>query len=186
MFLERYGGDGCDCDDARMMALLLFVAMAMRMKNDFACIFLLLMMVIIMMMTLMTIETFLHMIVSTVMMASVMIIVILQCSSWRCDVFSLNFFPDVFLHCDCRMNVCGCMCMCRSCVWCGGMKYDGDACAFMKTCANAHFCVKLLRLYATCFCSGLLFYFVEVYFGLYFAAVDVPPSSSSQALATTP
>ena len=34
--------------------------------------------------------------------------------------------------------------------------------------------------------SALLFYFVEVYFGLYFAAVDVPPSSSSQALATTP
>ena len=30
--------------------------------------------------------------------------------------------------------------MCRSCVWCGGMKFDGDACAFMKTCANAHFC----------------------------------------------
>jgi len=45
---------------------------------------------------------------------------------------------------------------------------------------------KLLRLYATCFCSGLIFYFVEVYFGLYFAAVDVPPSSSSQALTTTP
>ena len=58
------------------------------------------------------------------------------------------------------------------------MKCNGDACAFMKTCANAHFCVKLLRLYATCFCAGLLFYFVEVYFGLYFAAVDVPPSSS--------
>jgi hypothetical protein len=56
----------------------------------------------------------------------------------------------------------------------------------MKTCANAHFCVKLLRLYATCFCAALLFYFVEVYFGLYFAAVDVPPSSSSQALTTTP
>ena len=34
MFLERYGGDGCDCDDERMMALMLFVAMAMRMKND--------------------------------------------------------------------------------------------------------------------------------------------------------
>jgi hypothetical protein len=45
---------------------------------------------------------------------------------------------------------------------------------------------KLLRLYGTCFCAALLFYFVEVYFGLYFAAVDVPPSSSSQALATTP
>ena len=98
----------------------------------------------------------------------------------------LEFFPDVFLHCDCRMHVCGCMCMCRSCVWCGGMKYDGEACAFMKTCANAHFCVKLLRLYATCFCAALLFYFVEVYFGLYFAAVDVPPSSSSQALTTRP
>ena len=36
MFLLRYGGDGCDCDDERMMALMLFVAMAMRMKNDFA------------------------------------------------------------------------------------------------------------------------------------------------------
>ena len=34
--------------------------------------------------------------------------------------------------------------------------------------------------------AALLFYFVEVYFGLYFAAVDVPPSSSSQALTTTP
>ena len=34
--------------------------------------------------------------------------------------------------------------------------------------------------------AALLFYFVEVYFGLYFAAVDVPPSSSSQALATRP
>ena len=96
MFLERYGGDGCDCDDERMMTLMLFVAMAMRMKNDFASIFLLLMMVIIMMMTLMTIETFLHMIVSTVMMASVMIIVMLRCFSWRCCIFSLNFFPDVF------------------------------------------------------------------------------------------
>ncbi len=32
MFLERYGGEGCDCDDERMMALMLFVAMAMRMK----------------------------------------------------------------------------------------------------------------------------------------------------------
>ena len=98
----------------------------------------------------------------------------------------LEFFPDVFLHCDCRMNVCGCMCTCRSCVWCGGMKYDGDACAFMKTCSNAHFCVKLLRLCATCFWAALLFYFVEVHFGLYFAAVDVPPSSSSQALGTKP
>ncbi len=57
MFLERYGGDGCDCDDERMMALMLFVAMAMRMKNEFASIFLLLMMVIIMMMTLITMET---------------------------------------------------------------------------------------------------------------------------------
>ena len=47
-------------------------------------------------------------------------------------------------------------------------------------------CVKLLRLYATCFWGGLIFYFVEVYFGLYVAAVDVPPSSSSQALSTTP
>jgi hypothetical protein len=36
MFLERYGGDGCDCDDERMMALMLFVAIAVRMKNDFA------------------------------------------------------------------------------------------------------------------------------------------------------
>ncbi len=98
----------------------------------------------------------------------------------------LEFLPDVFLHFDCRMHVCGCICMCRSCVWCGGMKCNGDACAFMKTCANAHFCVKLLRLCATCFCAGLLFCFVEVYFGLYFAAVDVPPSSSSQALTTRP
>ena len=35
--------------------------------------------------------------------------------------------------------------------------------------------MKLLRVYGTCFCASLLFYFVEVYFGLYFAAVDVPP-----------
>ena len=34
MFLESYGGDGCDCDDERMMALMLFVAMVMRMKID--------------------------------------------------------------------------------------------------------------------------------------------------------
>jgi hypothetical protein len=33
MFLESYGGDGCDCDDERMMALMLFAAIAMRMKN---------------------------------------------------------------------------------------------------------------------------------------------------------
>ena len=46
------------------------------------------------------------------------------------------------------------------------MKYDGDACAFMKTCANAHFCVKLLRLYATCFCAALLFYFVAFTVGI--------------------
>ena len=57
MFLERYGGDGCDSDDERMMALMLFVAMATRMKNDFAIMIMLLMMVIIMMMTLMTMET---------------------------------------------------------------------------------------------------------------------------------
>ena len=97
------------------------------------------------------------------------------------QVCVVTYFPhDLFLHCDCPKHVQ------KSCVWCGGMKYDGEACAFMKTCANAHFCVKLLRLFATCFCSALLFYFVEVYFGLYFAAVDVPPSSSSQALGTTP
>ena len=34
MFLESYGGDGCDCDDEMMMALMLFVAMVMRMKID--------------------------------------------------------------------------------------------------------------------------------------------------------
>ena len=34
MFLESYGGDGCDCDDERMMALMLFVAMAVGMKID--------------------------------------------------------------------------------------------------------------------------------------------------------
>ena len=55
------------------------------------------------------------------------------------------------------------------------MKFDGDACAFMR----------MMREVA-CFWVALLFYFVEVYFGLYFAAVDVPPSSSSQALATRP
>ena len=32
----------------------------------------------------------------------------------------------------------------------------------------------------------VLFYFIELCFGSYSAAVDVPPSSSSQALATTP
>jgi len=34
MFLESYGGDGCDCDDERMMALMLFMAMAVTMKID--------------------------------------------------------------------------------------------------------------------------------------------------------
>ena len=34
IFLESYGGDGCDCDDERMIALMLFVAMAMGMKID--------------------------------------------------------------------------------------------------------------------------------------------------------
>ncbi len=65
MFLERYGGDGCDCNDERMMILMLFVAMAMRMKNDFAIIILLLLLLLLsmmiigmmMMMTLMTMET---------------------------------------------------------------------------------------------------------------------------------
>ena len=63
MFLERYGGDGCDCDDERMMALMLFVAMAMRMKNDFAIIMVLLLLLLLLtmmktmtMMTLMTIK----------------------------------------------------------------------------------------------------------------------------------
>ena len=32
----------------------------------------------------------------------------------------------------------------------------------------------------------VLFYFIELCFGSYSAAVDVPPSSSSQALTTTP
>ena len=32
MFLESYGGDGCDCDDERMMALMLLMAMAVGMK----------------------------------------------------------------------------------------------------------------------------------------------------------
>ena len=62
MFLERYGGDGCDCDDERMMILMLFVAMATRMKNDFAIIMVLLLLLLTMMktmtmMTLMTMET---------------------------------------------------------------------------------------------------------------------------------
>ena len=61
MFLERYGGDGCDCDDERMMALM-FVAMAMRMKNDFAIMIVLLLLMLTMMktmtmMTLMTMKT---------------------------------------------------------------------------------------------------------------------------------
>ena len=61
MFLERYGGDGCDCDDERMMALM-FVAMAMRMKNDFAIMIVLLLLMLTMMktmtmMTLMTMES---------------------------------------------------------------------------------------------------------------------------------
>ena len=34
MFLESYGGDGCDCDDERMIPLMLLMAMAMRMKID--------------------------------------------------------------------------------------------------------------------------------------------------------
>ena len=50
MFLERYGGDGCDCDDERMMALILFVAMATRMKNDFAIIIVLLLLLLLSMM----------------------------------------------------------------------------------------------------------------------------------------
>ena len=33
MFLESYGGDGCECDDERMMALMLFVAMAVGMHS---------------------------------------------------------------------------------------------------------------------------------------------------------
>ena len=47
MFLERYGGDGCDCDDERMMVLMLFVAMATRMKNDFAIIMVLLLLLLL-------------------------------------------------------------------------------------------------------------------------------------------
>ena len=61
MFLERYGGDGCDCDDERMMALMLFVGMATKMKNEFAIIIVLLLLMTMMktitMMTLMTMET---------------------------------------------------------------------------------------------------------------------------------
>jgi hypothetical protein len=61
MFLERYGGDGCDYDDERMMALLLFVSMAMRMKIDFKIIIVLLLLMTMMktmtMMTLMTMES---------------------------------------------------------------------------------------------------------------------------------
>ena len=34
MFLESYGGDSCDCDDEMMMALMLFVAMAVGVKID--------------------------------------------------------------------------------------------------------------------------------------------------------
>ena len=45
---------------------------------------------------------------------------------------------------------------------------------------------EVAALVCNVFLGGLLFYFVEVYFGLYFAAVDVPPSSSSQALGTRP
>ena len=58
-----------------------------------------------------------------------------QFALWRIFLYC---FHGVFLYCDCRMNVFACMRMCRSCVWCGGMECDGDACAFMKTCVNAH------------------------------------------------
>ena len=55
-----------------------------------------------------------------------------QFALWRVLLYG------VFLHCDCRMHFCAYMCTCISCVWCGGMKCDGDVCAFMKTCVNAH------------------------------------------------
>ena len=58
-----------------------------------------------------------------------------QFALWR---VLLYVFHDVFVHCDCRLHLCACMCACKSCVWCGGMKCDGDVCAFMKTCVNAH------------------------------------------------
>ena len=90
------------------------------------------------MMTLMTMESCLCMIVSTVILASVMIIVMLRCASLRCGAFSCIVSMACFFYCDCQMNVFACMCMCISCVWYGGMKCGGDACAFMKTCANAH------------------------------------------------
>ena len=58
-----------------------------------------------------------------------------QFALWRIFIYVSH---DVFLHCDCRMHFCACMRTCISCVWCGGMKCDGDVCAFMKTCVNAH------------------------------------------------
>ena len=58
-----------------------------------------------------------------------------QFALWRIFLYC---FHGVFVHCDCQMHVCACMCTCKSCVWYGGMKFDGDACALMKTCANAH------------------------------------------------
>ena len=58
-----------------------------------------------------------------------------QLALWR---VLLYVFHDVFVHCDCRMHVRACMCTCISCVWCGGMKCNGDVCAFMKTCVNVH------------------------------------------------
>jgi hypothetical protein len=77
-------------------------------------------------------------------------------------------FPAFFVD-DCGSRAKSHMCFSKN-DDCGAPVCDGDV-------INTEF-----RFMIYC----VLFYFVEVYFGLYFAAVDVPPSSSSQALSTTP
>jgi hypothetical protein len=66
-------------------------------------------------------------------------------------------------------------CMCRSCICCGQMNFDGDVCAFMNARVNAELLFDVITTEFQFMIYFVLFYFIELYFGSYSAAFDAPP-----------
>ena len=113
----------------------------------------------------MTMETWLCMIVSTVMMTSAMIIVILQCSSWRCSIFSLNFS----LTCFCIVIV---ECTCVDAYACAEVVYG--VVEWSVTAMHAHLWKHVqMRIFASSCCACMQHVFVLVCYFILLKCISV-------------